>query len=96
MASESVSIVDIVAEVLALIGAGEVFASQIASSRRWPHARLTGAVLFWEGVAVLTCASVLYMRRDFGLATIVSIVALWLAGGAVGLLRGGIFDKPQD
>jgi hypothetical protein len=30
------------------------------------------------------------------MTTIVSIVALWLAGGAVGLLRGGVFDAPKE
>jgi hypothetical protein len=61
-----------------------------------PQTRLIATVLFWEGIAMLACAAVLYVRQDLSLTTIVSIVALWLAGGAVGLLRGGMFDAPRE
>jgi hypothetical protein len=52
--------------------------------------------LMWEGVAMLACAAVVYLRRDFDLATIVAVIAIWMAGAAVGLLRAGVFDSSAE
>jgi hypothetical protein len=96
VAGEGQSIIEIIAIVLALVGAGEILASQFVSSRLGPQTKLIATVLFWEGIAMLACAGVLYVRQDLSMTTIVSIVALWLAGGAIGLLRGGVFDAPKE
>ena len=96
MAGEGPPIIDIIAVVLALIGAGEIVAAQFVSPRLGPQTKLIATVLFWEGIAMLVCAGVLYVRQDLSITTIVSIVALWLAGGAIGLLRGGVFDAPKE
>ena len=43
---------------------------------------------------MLACAAVIYVRHDFDVATIVAIIAIWMAGAGVGLLRAGVFDRP--
>jgi hypothetical protein len=96
VSAEGSSIFDIIAIVLALIGAGEILAAQFVAPHQGQRTKLIATLLFWEGIAMLACAGVLYVRQDLSMTTIVSIVALWLAGAAVGLLRGGVFGGPQE
>jgi hypothetical protein len=40
---------------------------------------------------------VIYARAAlFDVGTIVSVIAIWMAGAGVGLLRAGIFDRPVE
>jgi hypothetical protein len=90
---EGASLFDVVSAVLALLAAGELVAARFVAGQDKPRSQFIATLLFWEGIALLGCAAVLYIRQDFDVATIVSLVALWLAGAAVGLLRGGVFDR---
>jgi len=86
----------IVAAVLAVVAAGEVAAARLVAVRAEGRTKLVASLLFWEGIAMFACAGVVYLRQDFGVATIVSVIAIWLAGAAVGLLRAGAFDAPRE
>ena len=90
------SLVDAIAAGLAMLAAGELVAAQYFSTHTEARTRLIASLLLWEGVAMLACAAVIYVRRDFDVATIVSIVAIWMAGAGVGLLRAGIFDRQGE
>jgi hypothetical protein len=90
------SIFDIVAAGLAVLALGEVVAARFFDGQNRPQSKLIASLLLWEGVAMLACAAVLYIRQDFDISTIVSIIAIWMAGAGVGLLRAGIFDAPRE
>ena len=90
------SIFDIVAAGLAVLALGEVVAARFFDGQDRPHSKLIASLLLWEGVAMLACAAVLYVRQDFDVSTIVSIIAIWMAGAGVGLLRAGVFDAPRE
>jgi len=94
--SESDPVFGIFAAVLALAGVGEIVASRASFVATMPRPELVSSLLFWEGVAMIACAAVLYMRQSFDLSTIVAFVAIWLAGAAVGALRAGAFDAPPE
>ena len=90
------SIFDIVAAGLAVLALGEVTAARFFAAQGPPRNKLIASLLLWEGLAMLACAGVLHLRQDFGLATIVAVIAIWLAAAGVGLLRAGFFDSPRD
>jgi hypothetical protein len=90
------SIFDIVAAGLAVLALGELVAARIFSGQDTKQARLIASLLLWEGVAMLACAAVIYTRQNFDVATIISLIALWMAGAGVGLLRAGVFDAPRE
>ena len=90
------SLIDAVAVGLAMLAAGEIVAAQYFAGQFSARAKLIASLLLWEGVAMLACAAVIYVRRDFDVATIVSIVAIWIAGAGIGLLRAGVFDRPVE
>jgi hypothetical protein len=81
---------------LALVGIGEIVASRTFSVRQTAQSSLAAALLFWEGLALCAGASILLVRQDFGFSTIVALVAIWMAGAGMGLLRAGIFDAPRE
>ena len=90
------SIFDIVAAGLAVVALGEVVAARLFAGQDGKQSRLIASLLLWEGVAMLACAGVLYVRQDFSVATIISLIAIWMAGAGVGLLRAGVFDAPRE
>ena len=45
---------------------------------------------------MFACAGIVYVRQDFGISTLVAMIAIWMAGAAVGLLRAGVFDAPRE
>jgi uncharacterized membrane protein HdeD (DUF308 family) len=90
------SLIDAVAAGLAMLAAGELVAAQYFATHAEARTRLIASLLLWEGVAMLACAAVIYVRRDFDVATIVAIIAIWMAGAGVGLVRAGVFDRPAD
>ncbi|MCE9521555.1 MAG: hypothetical protein K8S25_03890 [Alphaproteobacteria bacterium] len=96
MTGQDVFFTDAIAAGLAVLAVAEIVASQIVA--RQPSAKLmVVSLLFWEGVAMLACACVIYVRQEiFEVATIVSVIAIWMAGAAVGLLRAGVFDPPPE
>lgn len=90
------SIFDILAAGLAVLALGELVAARMFSGQDAKQSKLIASLLLWEGVAMLACAGVIYMRQNFDIATIVSLIALWMAGAGVGLLRAGVFDAPRE
>jgi len=94
--SGDIGLFDIVALILAVAGAGEIIASRSSLIDTMPRARLVAALLFWEGIAMIAIAAVLYARQAFDAATIVAVVAIWLAATAVAALRAGAFDPPRE
>ena len=94
--SGAISLIDAVAAGLAMLAAGELVAAQYFATHAEARTKLIASLLLWEGVAMLACAAVIYLRRDFDAATIISIIAIWMAGAGVGLLRAGVFDHPAD
>lgn len=96
MEEAGISLVDAIAVGLAMLAAGELAAAQYFSSHAEARTKLIASLLMWEGVAMLACAAVVYVRRDFDVATIVAVIAIWMAGTAVGLLRAGVFDRPAE
>jgi len=91
-----VTMYDAIAAGLAVLALGEVVAARFFDSQDHAQSKLIASLLLWEGVAMLACAAVVYIRQDFDVSTIVSIVAIWMAGAGVGLLRAGIFDAPRE
>jgi hypothetical protein len=89
------SVFDFVAIGLAMAAVGEIVAGQFFATRPDTH-KLIPHLLFWEGIAMFACAGVVYIRQDFSVSTIVAIIAIWMAGAAVGLLRAGMFDTPRE
>jgi hypothetical protein len=96
MADGGPSIFDIVAAGLAVLALGELVVARVFSGQDTKQSKLIASLLLWEGVAMLGCAGVIYMRQNFDVATIISLIALWMAGAGVGLLRAGIFDAPRE
>ena len=90
------SIFDIVATGLAVLAFGEVLAARFFAGQDTKQNKLIASLLLWEGVAMLACAGVLYVRQDFSVTTIISLIALWMAGAGVGLVRAGVFDAPRE
>ena len=89
------SVFDFVAVGLAMLAVGEIVAAQFFANRPDTN-KLIPHLLLWEGIAMFACAGVIYIRQNFDVATIVSLIALWMAGAGVGLLRAGIFDAPRE
>jgi len=90
------SLIDVIAAGLAMLAAGEIVAAQFFFGQGKTQNNLIASLLLWEGVAMLACAGVLYVRQDFDVTTIVTMIALWMAGAGVGLLRAGVFDRPAE
>jgi hypothetical protein len=90
------SIFDMLAAGLAVLALGEVLAARFFSGQDAKQSKLIASLLLWEGVAMLACAGVIYTRQNFDIATIISLIALWMAGAGVGLLRAGVFDAPRE
>jgi hypothetical protein len=95
VAESGLSIFDFVAIGLAMAAVGELAAAQFFANRPGTN-KLIPHLLLWEGIAMFACAGILYVRQDFGVGTIVALIATWMAGAAVGLLRAGIFDTPRE
>jgi uncharacterized membrane protein HdeD (DUF308 family) len=89
------SVFDFVAIGLAMAAVGELVAGQFFSNRPDTH-KLIPHLLLWEGIAMFACAAVVYIRQDFSVSTLIAMIAIWMAGAAVGLLRAGIFDTPRE
>jgi hypothetical protein len=92
MADSGLSLFDFIAAGLAVLALGELVAARYFDDQN----KLIASLLLWEGVAMFACAGVIYIRQDFDLSTIVSIIAIWMAGAGVGLLRAGVFDAPPE
>ena len=92
----SISLADIIAAGLVVAGIGELVAARYFATQDAAQSRLIAALLFWEGLAMFACASILHIRQDFGFSTIVALIAIWMAGAGMGLLRAGIFDAPRE
>ncbi len=93
---EAFSLIDAIAAGLAVLAVGEIAAARFFAGQDNARSKLIASLLVWEGIAMLACACVLYVRRDFDLSTIVSLIAIWMAGAGVGLLRAGVFDAPHE
>lgn len=91
-----ITLIDAIAAGLAVMAIGEVAAAQYFASREQGRSKLIASLLLWEGVAMLACAGVLVVRQAFDVSTIVSLIAIWMAGAGVGLLRAGVFDAPPE
>ena len=97
MSDSGPSIFDIIAAGLAVLAVAELLAAQYFASRPdVAKSPLIASLLLWEGIAMFACAGVLFVRQDFGVATIISLIAIWMAGTGVGLLRAGVFDAPRE
>ena len=96
MNEQGISWIDAIAAGLAVLAVAEIVASQVFARQR-TASTLVASLLLWEGIAMLACAGVIHARQEiFEFATIVSVVAIWMAGAAIGLLRAGIFDPPSE
>ncbi|NOT40444.1 MAG: hypothetical protein HOP13_08130 [Alphaproteobacteria bacterium] len=95
MSEGGLSIFDFVAIGLAMAAVGEIVAGQFFANRLDTH-KLIPHLLLWEGIAMFACAGVVFIRQDFGISTLIAMIAIWMAGAAVGLLRAGIFDTPRE
>ena len=95
MSDGGLSVFNVVAIGLAMAGVGEIFAAQFFANRPGTH-KLVPHLLLWEGVAMFACAGVVFIRQSFDLSTIIAVIAIWMAGAAVGLLRAGMFDTPRE
>lgn len=91
-----VSLADMIAAGLVMAGIGQIAAARYFTAQASERARLLAALLFWEGLAMFLCATILHVRQDFDLSTIVALIAIWMAGAGMGLLRAGIFDAPRE
>ena len=89
-----ISLSDAIAAGLAVVAAGEMFAARYFASLETAQARLISSLLLWEGFAMFACAGILHFRQDFGVSTIVALIAIWMAGAGIGLLHAGFFDAP--
>lgn len=97
MEDTGVTLFDMIAAGLAVLAAGELVAAQFfAGADRPQQHKVIASLLLWEGIAMFACAGVIYMRQAFDLSTIVSLIAIWMAGAGVGLLRAGVFDGPRE
>ena len=92
MADTGPSLFDLIAAGLAVLAIGEVVAARYFADSN----KLIASLLLWEGEAMLACGGVFYIRQNFDMSTIVSLVAIWMAGAGVGLLRAGVFDAPRE
>jgi hypothetical protein len=81
---------------LLVVGTGEIVAARFFAAQQTARSTLIAALLFWEGLAMFAGASILIIRQDFDLSTIVALVAIWMAGAGMGLLRAGVFDAPRE
>jgi hypothetical protein len=95
MEEGDLTVFDFVAIGLAMAAVGEIVAGQFFANRPDTH-KLIPHLLLWEGIAMFACAGVVYIRQDFSITTIVALIAIWMAGAAVGMLRAGIFDAPRE
>ncbi|MEQ1754854.1 MAG: hypothetical protein ABL973_12060 [Micropepsaceae bacterium] len=92
----TITLADAIAAGLAVVAFGEMVAAQYFSMQAAVHSRLIASLLLWEGFAMFACAFILHFRQDFGVSTIVALVAIWMAGAGIGLLRAGFFDAPHE
>jgi hypothetical protein len=89
------SVFDFIAVGLAMAAVGEIVAGQFFANKPGTH-KLIPHLLLWEGIAMFACAGVVYVRQDFSLTTLIALIAIWMAGAAVGLLRAGVFDPSGE
>jgi cell division protein FtsW (lipid II flippase) len=92
----SLSLADMISAGLVVAGAGELVAARYFAFQEEPRSQLIAALLLWEGLAMFVCATVLHWRQDFGMSTVIALIAIWMAGAGMGLLRAGIFDAPHE
>ena len=93
---EALSLIDAIAAGLGVLAVAEIAAARFFAGQGKGQSKLIASLLVWEGVAMLACAGVLYVRQAFDVSTIVTLIAIWMAGAGVGLLRAGIFDAPSE
>lgn len=91
-----ITLADAIASGLAVVAFGEMVAAQFFSMQATVQSRLIASLLLWEGFAMFACAFILHFRQEFGFSTIVALVAIWMAGAGIGLLRAGFFDAPHE
>lgn len=92
----AISLSDIIAAGLAVVALGELVAAQYFANQSSVQSRVIASLLLWEGFAMFACAFILHFRQEFGTSTIVALVAIWMAGAGMGLLRAGFFDAPRE
>ena len=92
----ALSLADVIAAGLAVVACGEMAAAQYFSLQGSVQSRLIASLLLWEGFAMFACAFILHFRQEFSVSTIVALVAIWMAGAGIGLLRAGFFDAPRE
>ncbi len=90
----SISLPDIIAAGLTVVAAGEMLAALYFASHPSAQSGLISSLLFWEAIAMFFCAGILHFRQEFGVSTVISLIAIWMAGAGIGLLRAGFFDAP--
>lgn len=91
-----ISFADVIAAGLAVVACGEMVAAQYFAMQASAHSRLIASLLLWEGFSMFACAFILHFRQEFSVSTIVALVAIWMAGAGIGLLRAGFFDAPRE
>lgn len=92
----TISLADGVAILLALAGIAEMFAARWFAAGEDTRQRLIASLLLWEGFAMFAGAFILHFRQDFSFSTIVALIAIWLAGAGIGLLRSGVLDAWRE
>lgn len=92
----SISLADAIAAGLAVVALGEMIAARYFAMQNTAQSRLIASLLLWEGFAMFACAFILHFRQEFGVSTIIALVAIWMAGAGIGLLRAGFFDAPRE
>jgi len=92
----SISLADVLAAGLLVVGIGEIVAARFFAAQQSARSGLIAALLFWQGLSMFAGACILIIRQDFDFSTIVALVAIWMAGAGMGLLRAGIFDAPRE
>ena len=91
-----ISLADAIAAGLAVVAFGEMIAARYFAMQDSAQSRIIASLLLWEGFAMLACAFILHFRQEFGFSTIVALIAIWMAGAGIGLLRAGFFDAPRE
>lgn len=91
-----ISLADAIAAGLAVVAFGEMIAARYFAMQNSAQSRLIASLLLWEGFAMFACAFILHFRQEFGVSTIIALIAIWMAGAGIGLLRAGFFDAPRE
>lgn len=91
-----ITLADAIAAGLAVVAFGEMLAARYFAMQDGVQSRIIASLLLWEGFAMFACAFILHFRQEFGFSTIVALIAIWMAGAGIGLLRAGFFDVPRE